>query len=170
MAHPHGIQQMAEPIDNVPLLTLGSRTALQLSNDFTSIAATFLMRRIRYFLMLHSVTTDEGPFIVGVARGDATVAEIAAAILEGNTVGPSDTTQMLQSDTPWAVAQNSVELLFPADSLGQYHTRGGWKKIGIPWPEGTGWQLFVMNLDGDALITGSEMQGLVQTQGVWLRD
>jgi len=163
--------QQAEAVDNVALSTLASLTSLQLSNLFVNITATFLMKRVRYYLMIHSIATDEGPFCVGVAHGNATQAEIAAAITEGNPNGPSDVTQRLGEDAAWVVAQNTV--VFPQDLTGgQFFTNGEWMSLGkgIPWPEDAGWQIFIMNLDGTALTTGGEVQGIVQSQGVWLRD
>ncbi len=161
------------PVEDVALGTLAQRTALQIEGDFTGISATFLMKRVRYLVKLENITSGEGPFAV-VLAGDATAAEAAAGVTEGNTSGPSDRTQMLTQDTSWNIIQDSLELLKDngADTIqqtsGRWHTVGG--KKGIPFPEGSGWQAVVVNLDNAALTTGAIMKGVIQYQGVWLRD
>ncbi len=159
------------PVTNIALSTLGSKTALSLGSTMAAITTPLLMKRIRYFLMLHSVTTDEGPFIVGLASGNASAAEISAAISEANTAGPEDVTQSLSEDNAWVVMWNTVEFLQPADSGGEYHSKGEWHSLGkgMPAQEAVGFQAFIANLDGTALTTGAEVQGSIQVQGVWLR-
>ena len=170
----NSLVQQAESIGNIALGTLGSLTALSLGTAFTAIKNAFLMKRIRWFVKVHSIAVDEGGLLVCIARGDATVGEVAAALTEGNTVGPSDTTQTLAQDNAWVVVPGSVELLTPSDSGGEYHSSGKWlsltRKAGIPFAEDAGWQMFIFNLDGTALTTGGEVQGLFQGQGMWLRD
>ncbi len=162
-----------EPVEDVALTTLAARTALQIAADFSAIAATFLIKRVRYFLTLQSVATNEGPFMVALAQGDVTAAEASAAFTEGNTAGPSDRSQTLSQDESWNVYQASVEKLMPADSGGFHQSSGQWINMpgrGIPAPEGAGWQAIVFNADNAALTTGSIIKGIIQYQGVWLRD
>ncbi len=179
MAHPHtSIVQQTQTVNAAALGTLGGQTALVINSAFNGITATFLMQRIRYFLQLVGRTAaDDGPILVGVARGDATAAEIATAMLEGNTAGPGDTTQILSQDNTWVVYQNTV-VAFDATSgdntegvipkLGDWISFGG--KNGIPAAEGTGFQLFAFNAGSGSLTTGSSLNGIVDIQGRWLRD
>ncbi len=89
MVHPHGLVIQNETISDVALGALGGRAAITLGNAFNGITATFLMKRFRIWIKLSNLTSPEGfPFLVGLARGDASAAEIAAAMIEGNTSGP----------------------------------------------------------------------------------
>ncbi len=164
------INQMLQ-VDNVALSTLAARTSLNIMSTFGAITNAFLVKRVRYFLMLHSVTTDEGPFIVGLAHGNATAAEMTAALTEANTTGPEDLTQTLTEDNAWVIWWNTVERLLPPDSGGEHHSSGQWHALGkgMPALEAVGAQAFIANLDGTALTTGAEIQGMIQMQGVWLR-
>ncbi len=173
MTHGHDLVHQNEQVDNVALATLAARTALQLSAAFTTLLDSFLIKRVRYFLKLHSVAVDEGPFLVGMAKGDATIAEITTALLANNAIGKEDVSEMLTQDEPWVIYQQSVVMLIPSDSGGEYLSDGKWNNMpgrGLPAVSGSGWQLFIANLDGTALTTGAEIQGMVQTQGVWLND
>ncbi len=176
MAHPHSsiVQQTLE-VDALALATLAGRTAIVL-RSFSAITATFLMQRFRYLLQLVGVTTaDDGPILVGIAKGDASLTEIASAMIEANTTGPGDTTQSLTQDETWVVYQNTVRAfnLSGGDPTGRFvvdmwQRFGG--KNGIPALEGTGFQLFAYNAGSGALTTGSSVNGLCHVQGVWLRD
>ncbi len=175
MVHPHGLVVQNETISDAALGALAARASVTLGNAFNGITATFLMKRFRIWIRLKGITSGEGfPFLVGIARGDATQAEIAAAMLEGNTSGPSDTTQMLTQDNAFVVVQKTVRALNPG---GIDPTQGSLSidikmpgKNGVPFPEGSGWQVFIYNADDDALTTGGTVQGQAQYWGVWLRD
>ncbi len=175
MVHPHGLVIQNETISDLALGTLGGRTALTLGTAYNGITATFLMKRFRIWVQLKGVTAGEGfPFLVGIARGDATATEIAAALNEGNTSGPQDTTQVLTQDESFVVIQKTVRALFTG---GIDNTQGNLAidismpgKNGVPFAEGSGWQTFIYNADDDALTTGSTIQGQSQFWGVWLRD
>ncbi len=161
-----------EPVEDVALSTLGARSALQIANDFSAITATFLMKRVRYMLLLDAVTAGEGSFCVALAQGDTSAVEASQGFTEGNTAGPSDRTQMLTQDNSWNVIQDSVEFLRPAAVVADWESDGEWHSLGkgIPFPEGSGWQAVIMNLDNAALTTGAIIKGIIQYQGVWLRD
>ncbi len=161
-------------VEDVALGTLAARTALALDTDFNAITNTFLMKRYRVMIYAEGLTSAEGPICVGIARGDATVAEIATAMLANNRNGPSDTTGMLTQDSAWVVAQNSIIMATLGGSvLSHREFSSEWMPVGgskgIPWQEGSGWQLFVFNLDNAALGSGAIIKGIVQYQGVWLR-
>ncbi len=175
MAHPHSslVSQVASLAD-VALLTLGARAAQTIQSSFAAIDATFLMKRVRYWLRLFSRTAgDDGPIIVGIAPGDLTTTEIAAAISEANVKGPSDTTQVLTQDNAWSVSRWSMcKFDFNAVDTEGWTSVGWLKAPGRGWAarEGTGWQTFAFNAGNGALETGSKIGGIVEIQGVWLRD
>ncbi len=157
---------------DIALSTLAARTALQVSAQFVAITATFLMKRVKYFLKLEGVTSGEGPYLVGLARGDMSAGEISAALVERNTSGPGDTTQSLTEDVSFSILQNSVRMLGrngKGDGVLLLEAEIPLGK-GIPWAEGTGWQLFVFNAGNAALTTGAIIAGIAQYWGVWLRD
>ncbi len=167
--------QQTDTINAVALGTLGARSAIQASANFASIEATFLLKRIRYFVQLVGRTlADDGPVLIGVARGDASTTEINSAMTEGNTTGPQDTTQMLTQDETWVVMMNTVRAIVPQGDGTEGVLDSGWitfgGKNGIPALEGTGWQIFAYNAGSGALATGSSVNGIAHVQGVWLRD
>ncbi len=174
MAHGHSLKSQAMVVDTQALGTLAGRTALLLNTTQNAMTATFLMKRIRYFLQLMGRTTgDDGPLLIGICKGDATIGEIANALLESNSAGPGDTSQVLDEDLPWAVWQDSVRQINYAGSEVQGQMPDHWMKLGkngFPALEGTGYALFVFNAGSAALTTGGTINGIVHTQGVWLRD
>ncbi len=176
MPHGHGLVQQSLNVDKVALSTLGARSAIQLNSQMTSPATSFLMKRIRYFLQLTGRTTaDDGPILIGVARGDATIAEIEASMNERNTNGPEDITSMLDQDLAWIVYQNTVvPMIVRGDQTFMQMDSYDWQKFGgkngIPALEATGLQIFAYNSGVGALVTGAEINGQAYLQGVWLRD
>ncbi len=156
---------------DIALSTLAARTALQVSAQFVAITATFLMKRVKYFLKISGLTDGEGPILVGLARGDMSAGEISAALVERNTAGPTDTTQSLTEDVSFSIHQNSVRMgKQDGDSTNVYFDYEFSLGKGVPWGEGAGWQLFVFNADNAALTTGAVIKGIAQYWGVWLRD
>ncbi len=178
MTHPHrGLVQQAMLVDSVALSTLAARTAIALNTTFNAITATFLMKRVRYLLKIAGSTLgDDGPILVGVAKGDASIAEIGSAMIENNTAGPDDVTQSLTEDTSFTVYQNSVVSMIGESTVEDGHpaTKSRWISVGgrngIPAREGSGWQLFAFNAGSSALTSGAVVNGLSHIQGVWLRD
>ncbi len=175
MAHGHGIVSQSLTVDTLALGTLGSRSAIVLNTQFSNPKTVFLMKRFRYFLQLVGRTIgDDGPILIGMARGDATTSEINAAMVERNTNGPEDITSMLDQDTAWVVYQNSVlPIIIQGDGTHGQPTTSVWLspggRKGIPLLEDAGMQIFAYNAGSAALSTGSTVNGLVFMQGVWLR-
>ncbi len=160
-------------VDNVALTTLAARTAIAIDADFASVTATFLAKRVRYQLHVEGITGSEGPFVIAIAAGNASAAEVTAAWNARNTTGPADVTQSLTEDQPWIIWQDSVEFLAGEEnSPTDFHSHGDWHKLGggkgIPAVEDAGWQLFLINVDGTALTTGGIVKGTYQVQGIWL--
>ncbi len=173
MAHGHGLVQQNMTVDAQALSTLAGRTALILNSVQSNLTTAFLLKRVRYWLQLTGRTQgDDGPLVVGICRGDATTSEIQNAMLEANSAGPEDITQMLQQDDAWVVYQNTVTPLIyrTDDTSGQ--PRGDWISFspkGIPALEGSGFSMFLFNCGSGALTTGSTLNGIAHVQGVWLR-
>jgi len=117
-------------VDNVALATLAARTALTINSTLASVTSPFLVKRVRYLVKLHSVAVDEGPFIVGLANGDASDSEISTALNENNSAGPEDTTQSLSQDNSWVIWWNTTEFLVPSDSGGEHLSSGQWHSLG----------------------------------------
>ncbi len=175
MGHGHGLVNQGLVVTQ-GLATLASRSAVVINSQMTATTATFLMKRLRYFLQLIGRTTaDDGPIIIGAAHGDATVSEIEAAMVELNPTGPSSITDMLTEDTAWVIYRNTlIPMVIKGDQTFAQTEHSNWINFGgrngIPAPEGSGFQLFAYNSGPGALTTGSSMQGHFDVQGVWLRD
>ncbi len=174
MSHGHSLVNQQLTLDTVALGTLGARTSILLNSQFQTPTASFLAKRIRYFVqMVGRTAADDGPIIIGCANGDATQSEVAAAMNERNMNGPDDVTSMLDQDTAWTVYQSTIAVVVPGAELTEGMVSSGWKKFGkngIPLIEGSGLMLFAYNAGSAALTTGVTLNGIVQIQGVWLRD
>ncbi len=173
MGHPHGLVHQSEDVAGVSLSTLAARGAIQIGNDFDGITATFLMLRMRWFLQIEGITADEGPIGAIVHRGDASGSEVQNGINHQNTAGPDDTTQMAAQSDTMNVFLDTLRMfrLYDGGTRGQLTT--GWIKLakkGIPMAESTGWAISAYNADSSALTSGALIKGVVQYQGVWLRD
>ncbi len=171
--HPHGIVHQSEDVAGISLSTMAARSTLQVANDFDGITATFLMLRMRYFLGLEGITADEGPIGMIINHGDAVAGEVQNAINHQNVSGPEDLTQMIAQADTLAAIHNSMRMfkMYDGGTRGQLHT--GWIKMGkkgIPFPEGKGWSAHLYNADSVALTSGGLVKGIIQYQGVWLRD
>ena len=175
MPHGHKLVNQALPVDAIALATLGGRNALTINSSLNGLGTSFLIIRMKYLLQLVGRTiADDGPVLVVANRGDATAAEVAAALTEFNSVGPSDTTQMLTQDNAWTVFMNSVRAFIMRGDGTKGVLDSGWIKLtsgkGIPILEGTGVSFHAFNAGSGALATGSSINGQIIVQGVWLRD
>lgn len=176
MPHGHGLVRQHVPINGDALGTLGARIALSLNTVMSSITSSFLMLRYKMLVQLTGRTVpDNGPLVIVLARGDATLAEIQSAFQEQNTAGPEDLTQTLSQDNIKAIYEQTVQpfVLKGDGTEGQILTpwirlgRGG---KGIPALETVGFSAFVFNTGSGALTTGSSVDGSIWVEGKWLRD
>ncbi len=176
MAHGHRLKLQNLVVDDVDLSTLAARTAVAINSQFTTITATFLVKRVKYMLRAASKVVGDGPIIVCIAKGGATIAEVNAAFTEINTNGPDDVTQVLTEDEAWTVWQKSARQMREAGELdantGIIELIADFKLPGrgMPALEGAGLGIFAVNLGNNALSTGVVVSGVVQLWGVWLRD
>ncbi len=176
MAHGHRLKIQNLVIDDVDLSTLAARTALAINSQFATISNTFLIKRIKYMLQASPAILADGPIAVCVVKGDATTAEINAALTEFNSKGPDDTTQVLTEDEVWTIIQKSVRMMTTKTTsdantsklelVADFKLPGN----GIPAVESQGVNVFAVNLGNNALSTGIIVSGIVQLWGVWLRD
>ncbi len=161
------------PVSDLALSTLAAKAAVLLASTFsTSLKANFLIKKIRYNLMIEGLTAGEGPLAVVLAPGDATATEVAAALTEINTVGPEDTTQVATEDNAWVFASQNTYMAFrPSGTANEMHCIGE-PDIGRGFAaiQEQGVAVFLVNHDGTVLTTGANVNGLVQLYGVWLRD
>ncbi len=175
MPHGHGLVNQALTVDTVALATLQPRAALIINTQFSTPLQSFLLKRVRYLLQLVGRTAgDDGPLLIGMCHGDATVSEIAASMTERNVNGQEDITSMLDQDLAWIVYQNTVVPIVYRGALTEGQPHSSWinygGKNGIPAIEGSGTTVFIYNAGSAQLSTGSTINGQVMVQGVWLRD
>ncbi len=158
------------------LLTLGANNAKILSTAFgTTLGHPFLIKKIRMNGIATFVDDGDGNLCVGLARGDATVAEIASALNEFNAAGPQDTTESLTEDEVWTVFQKS--LVWGKSSGGVSDQAADLHEIafndeisfgkGIPAVEDQGVVTFIYN-GGPTMTTGALASLHAQFYGVWL--
>ncbi len=162
-------------VDAVALGTLGARSSINLNATFVNPGTTFLVLKVRYLLQLVGRTlTDDGPVAVMLANGNASTAEVAAALTEINTTGLADATQMLTQDEVWMVWQQSLRVFKMSGDGTEGFLATGWMspggRNGMPAVENGGVQVSAVNLGSGALATGSSINGIVQLKGVWMRD
>ncbi len=169
-----GLVVQNDSLLTVSLGTLAAQTPIILTGGImsTSLAHSFLVKKIKINLHLDTVVPSEGPFYVGMAFGDATVGEIQGGLQEANTSGPHDTTQVRTQDNAFNIVQMSLtagEQQVESSTVSHWNFRNeiSFGK-GIPFQEGQGWNWFVYNAGNGALTTGSGINGHCQAMGVWL--
>ncbi len=151
------------------IASLASLTAVSIASSHgTGLLADFLMKKIRFQYFLKGAVADE-TIIMGIARGDATVTEIKAAL------------EQVQLERDLTDQANKRRVLFEtlkvmtgvAANPGGHEVNemeasvGGGK--GIPFEKGDGWQIFAYNPDNGALSAGAqELGGQVTYYGIWL--
>ncbi len=150
------------------LATLAAATALQIEGgQSTGLLENFLMKHVMAEWHIDSPDVND-TIILGLARGDATVTEIKAAI---------ETTQLERNTKQQAIVRDvlweSVRMLAVGNDVGarNNHVRidvslGGGK--GIPFEKGDGWQWFAFNHGTNDQVAGATMVGAGMCSGVWL--
>ncbi len=146
--------------------TLNAQIALSIETGHaTGMLRSFLMKKVMGTLVLK--TPDAGDTLLcGMARGDATITEIKAAIemaqVERSMQNQADVRVVLHETLLVIVGKETdrTETVEIEKSLG-----GG---NGIPFEEGDGWQWFTYNLNSSNLVAGSNLTGEFTYYGVWL--
>ncbi len=176
MTHGHALKIQNLVTVASALSTLTANQAIIINTQFGSgLSRSFLMKKLRMYGLTAFVDEGDGNLCYGLAKGDATVAEIAAAMNEFNANGPEDTTETLTEDEVWTVIQNSLVWGKPsgeADGASGSHdiTFDGEISFGkgIPAVEDQGVSIFVYN-GGPSMTTGALASVHAQIYGVWLR-
>ncbi len=142
--------------------TLAINTALVLlSGRSTGMLQSFLMKKV--LADVHLSLPDVGDTImVGMARGDATITEIKAAM--EMTQRERDMTQQASvREVLWETVRmltDEVPYVRIVESIG-----GG---KGIPFEDGDGWQWFAYNMGDNAQVGGASVVISATEYGVWL--
>ncbi len=109
---------------------------------------------------------DEHIF-VGMCRGDASAAEVIAAI-ETPITERDEQAQANVREVIW----NSIRAIDWSDVADaskdfnwEFKHAGG---KGLPFPDGQGWKWFVYNMDLNPLTTASQIYAMITHLGVWL--
>lgn len=147
--------------------TLANVTALVFeSTHGTGMLNAYLMKRVQASLTIVTADANDGPFVIGMARGGATVTEIKAAI----EMAQLDRSRQQQADVRVVLHETLRMAHFPtsgneANIQVIQESLGGGK--GIPFDEGEGWQWFIYNL-GPAQIAGAFVFLEASYWGAWL--
>ncbi len=152
---------------------LAADTAVQLNTTFgPTLSQSFLVKKIEYRLRATSANTEES-FIIGLANGSATTAELASAIRDAVTDVDDATavqTAGLHNVIWWETLRMfaiSADTNGDAQVINESFSVGGGK--GIPAKEATGLQVFAYN-PAAAAMTAAFVHGLIVLKGIWLND
>ncbi len=165
-----GLQQLPDFQTN-SIGTLAQNASLVVNNAYnTNITKAFLMKRYHAMVRLSGFTvTDDASYIWGLARGNLTVSEIAAAIIQA-TVDPEDPITSDDAGIRSRIIWQSLREI-PRDGDGTSGTLDEFIHIGgrdgIPFNENEGWQEFIHN-HGLSPTTGGRVVTFGVAEGVWL--
>lgn len=124
---------------------------------------SFLLKHVKATLVLESPDNDDN-IVVGLARGDASVTQIKAA-LELDPVD-SDLEEQAQART---ILWETVRVLYVGLTDAQQYidvSIGGGK--GIPFEQNEGWQWFAYNQGANDQVAGAVVVGIGMLAGIWL--
>ncbi len=149
--------------------TLASGTTVLVNANYgTALTRSFLMKRIRLQGSLTTLNAADG-IIIGFAKGDMTIAQIAAA-LEADINDPNDfdswASMIQRRGIMWQSLHSVAATGTNASQINMDVGIGG--KKGIPMTAGEGVVMFAHNPHAAAMTTGSLLAGLFQIVGVWL--
>ncbi len=169
IADKQGIQILTDTQSGTTAMaSLAAQTAVVIeSGHATGLLESFLMKRVKATINVKAAVADE-MIIIGLARGDATVGQIKAA-LEDVQLERDRKTQAAKRDV---LHETLVTMNCQANSVGPNAIEldislGGGK--GIPFEKGDGWAWFIYNVDDAALSAGSQVVRLNATYyGIWL--
>ncbi len=150
------------------LSTLASQTVLQIEAQHDSeMIASFLLKKVHVMSVLRGLTDLEGPVMIGMAQGSASVTAIKSA-LERILLGPDKAVQVPDMVVLWETVR-----MFPVQSSDEFVLDEVIKGIGggkgIPFREDVGFQWFAYNFDtADPLSTGAIVDLSVTYWGAFL--
>jgi len=149
--------------------TLGANIAIPIEvSHATGLLNAYLMKKVSALIAVTNLTPGQGPIIVGMARGGASVTEIKTAIenpdVDRNRKGQASVRDVLHETLVYLKPNGVADT---ADKTMVVVSLGGGK--GIPFDEGEGWQWFAYNADTAALsTTDPRVHVNVTYWGAWL--
>ncbi len=161
------VEILSDTASAAALTTLGAQTALAIeASHATGLLSSFLMKKVKASVVITGRTIGDEALLIGMARGDASVTQIKAAIED----------IQLERDAKMQAAKRDVlfETLGIALPVGDGTVEtydimvslGGGK--GIPFELGDGWQWFAYNMSSGSLTTGAVAHLQATYWGVWL--
>lgn len=148
---------------NTSLGALAGQTALKVGSDHeTAMTRAFLAKSVRMQMHWKGATAGEGPLLIGLAQGTASVTKIKSAIedtlLRDDPAVTGSKKDVLHESTVLITTDNPRE--------DREVSLGGGK--GIPFHEDLGFQVFAYDVSSGGLTTGSSVRGIATIKGVWL--
>lgn len=149
--------------------TLADGTAL-LADGGITLAEDFRILKSEVFVGINEdIAVGDGPIYFGVANGELSIAEIAEVMVQ---TGPSNRNDAARSEQ----ALRKVEILAvfgPANSNSSGAGDQKWKGPIVTKPRWTysdpeGWNYFIFNQSGGALVTGNIFRYRAKHYGVWV--
>ncbi len=174
-----GLQILPSVISSGATNSLAANTAVIIDASYRSITKGFLLRQWRVLGVVDDF--DElDQLIIFLARGGATVAEIALAFTQ-EVISPEDASSAGQMSAKARVIWDTIVGLPPpgsswtiAGGSQAFSFDTGWKTIGgkkgIPFSEQFGPELFAFNYGGAALAAGLDIGCILLMRGVWLHE
>ncbi len=165
-------------VQTVSLATLADQTALK----FTSLTLTEDFRILKSEIVAGVIGIDDEDvfqgLLFGIANGELTVAEIAAAITAGGPLDRNDR-QNAEEASRWvkvlsaarpntannaASAHSVIPLMFPNPEGGpMIVSKDRWT-----YSDPEGWSFFVFNNTGSPMVTGAQARLTAKHFGVWV--
>lgn len=142
--------------------TLGAALALIVATKV--VTTNFRLIKAEGWLHWQDATTEEGPLMIGIARGNLTVTQIKEA-LDSDVLSPASTEANEQAMRPIFLFDEMLK----ADVASTKHSAYVSKTIRWTFTENVGFQLFCFNINTGALTTGSSIRGRMKYYGVWVK-
>ncbi len=158
------IVEILKDLSTQAIGTLAQGVALAINvTHATGLLADFLMKRVTAEVLINDFDSLD-TLIVGMARGDATVTEIKAAIeltqLERDLQSQANVRVVLHETVRFVAESGTDNKAMIEASLG-----GG---KGIPFEKGDGWQWFAYNHGANDQVAGAIALLQATYYGVWL--
>ncbi len=151
---------------NVALATLNGDTAILIGGPSMTRGGTMLS--LRGAIIINQITAGDGPWLIGLANADLSLAELEAYIELNGPVHPDDTTVVEVSTRGRKI--RFLTVLVPQGSgqvAGMYLPDVAMKGLRFS-EEATGWNYFCYNL-GPAMTTGAVFKIVTQAFVRWNR-
>ncbi len=165
-------------VAGVALGTLAAKTALKIASSYEAaqMSKKTLLKTSRLRGAIANMTSGQGPILIGLAYGEASVTMIKTALEQVfNPEKGDEGSPMVQQAENRVVLWESLEVI-PRVSATAFNldvfdsgkrVLGGGK--GLPFLENVGWQIFVYNLSNAPLTTASTITVLQECWGVFLQ-